>query len=151
MALAAGKLKWEALGGIGGETDFVEQLANTFFAPSIVAHFMDDERLGDDVADGMARVERFDWILKDHLQLAAMRLEAGAVFMSEIVALEYDLSAGWLVKAHDGFTERGFAAAGFADESKGFTGRDREVNPIYGAAAFLGAQENAFTHGEVHL
>ena len=54
---------------------------------------MDVDRLADDVAHGLARIERRVRVLKDHRHLSAQAAEALAAQVRDVVALEKDLAA----------------------------------------------------------
>ena len=71
LALAAGELvRPAAARGVGVDADGLEHLVDLGVAarPS-VPRFQIVERLGDDVADLAARVQRRDRVLEDHLHL----------------------------------------------------------------------------------
>ena len=57
------------------EADQLHQLAHHLAAIGLVAHFMDDQRLDQDVVDRHARIERAERVLEDELQLGAEAVE----------------------------------------------------------------------------
>src|SRR6185436_17217106 len=94
LPLAAGKLMWVAGGVLRQQADLLEQLAHARLALRLVA---DDavhlERLGDDLADGHARVERRIRVLEDHLHLAPHAAQLARRERRDVDALEPDAAA----------------------------------------------------------
>ena len=77
LALAAGERVREAVHVGGRQLHQVEQLAHPPPALLERAHAVDQQRLGDDVGDRHARVERRERVLEDHLHLAPQRPQLG--------------------------------------------------------------------------
>ena len=77
LALAAGELVREARGPGSGQADEVEQFAAPGRAPPrrVAAHAVRDQRLGEDLADRHARIERRIGVLEDHLHAPAQRAD----------------------------------------------------------------------------
>src|SRR4051812_25304718 len=78
LALAARELVREAVVVLGVEPDLLHQLLDLRLQPAArlaVVEAVDAERLADDRADRLARVERRVRVLEDHLHLATERLE----------------------------------------------------------------------------
>ena len=73
LALAAGELVREAVVVLGVETDDLEQLLHPRLDLLVGAEPVDLERLADDEADALARVQRRVRILEDHRHLAPDR------------------------------------------------------------------------------
>ena len=61
----------QALGGVGGQADLVEQVARPASSPSAEATPRDRERLGEDLLDRHRRVQRRVRVLEDDLDLAS--------------------------------------------------------------------------------
>ena len=82
--------------------------------PAVHLRIVDVQRLAHDIPHAHAGVQRGIRILKDHLHALAVGLHVGG---GDVVAVEYDFSAGRLVEAHDGAPDGGFAAAGLAHQA----------------------------------
>ena len=67
LALAAGELVRVARRRVGGQADDLEQLADLAPDAPCRARAVHAQRLADDAADGVARVERRERVLEDHL------------------------------------------------------------------------------------
>ncbi len=78
----------------------------------------DGQRLGDDVADRHARIERGDRILEDDLHVAARGAHLLVGKIEKIAALPQDAAFLRFQQPQDGAAERGLAAAGFADDAE---------------------------------
>ena len=91
LALAAGELVRQPVVVLGVEPDLLHQLLHAALALLLVGQrAVDDERLGDDRADGLARVQRRVRVLEDHLHVPAQRLELRAREGRDVPALEGD-------------------------------------------------------------
>ena len=82
------------------------------------ARLVGDQRLGDDVADGHARVERGERVLEDDLHRAPVPPQRLAAEPREIVAEPDHAARGRLDQAQDRAAERRLAAAGLADHAE---------------------------------
>jgi len=91
------------------------------------------QRLFDDAPNGHSRIQRRVWVLEDHLQLAMDVAKAIAANSRDILALENDLTVGWLDQAHDGLGERALAAAAFAHQAKRLAAMNVKAHVVYGA------------------
>jgi hypothetical protein len=69
--------------------------------------------------------------------------------VGDFVVLEADGSGERVEEADDGFSEGGFAAAGFADEAEGFTWGDVEGDAVDGFDGAGLAEHDAGADGEV--
>ena len=130
LALAAGELVREALGVVAREADHLEQLA---YPPRLLRPrppAVDHERLGDDVLDRHARIERAERVLEDDLHLAPHRPHALGVQALDRLALEADGAAGRLDQADQHAPGGGLAAARLADEAERPAARDREIDAV---------------------
>jgi hypothetical protein len=94
----------------------------------------DLHRLGDDAADGHARVERSIRILKDHLQLAAVRQHGPPREMVDAAAIErhFALHHARIEQADNRPGRRRLAAARFADQAERFAGANVKADAIDG-------------------
>ena len=80
LALAAGELVGVAVVVLGVQADRLEQLLDGPFAlPVSLQQAVDRERLGDDRAHRLARVQRRVGVLEDHPDLAPQLLQAPAL------------------------------------------------------------------------
>ena len=93
---------------------------------------VDDDGLADDLADRLSGVQRSVGILEDDLHILAQRLHIARVQLCDILAVEDDLAAVRLFQPVQAAQERGFAAAGGADQ--------------HHAVAFVNGQVYAFQH-----
>ena len=100
------------------------------------------------LADGVERVQRGQWILKDRANLAATdgaHLRVGQVV--DTLAFEQDFAAGdaarRLQQADDGRAGERLAGARLADDAKDFAGRNLEGDVVQ-------RQERAMARGELH-
>ena len=107
------------------------------------------ERLADDVAGALPRVERGERVLEDDLQLPAVGPELLLAEARDVVAVELDGAGGRLDQAHDGAAHRGLAAAALADQPQRLARADREAHAVDGIDMADGAAQQALAHGEV--
>ena len=91
---------------------------------------MDLHRLGDDVADRHARIERGVRILENHLQVAAHLAHVAAVELGQILALKDDLALGRLVELQNRAAGGRLAATRLADEPQCLTLLDIERDAV---------------------
>ena len=99
---------------------------------------VDAQRLGDEIADAAARIERGRGILEHHLKAAAQRPHLAQRFAGDVVALKEQLAAGDVVKPDETARERRLSAAGFADEPERFAAPHRQrdiVDGVHGPPA----------------
>ena len=150
LALTAGELVRVAVDVLGVEAHDVEKGRDVADALLPLGHeAVDDERLGDDLADGHARVERGVRVLEDVLHVAAHRLEFLLLHLGHVVTTEEDGSRGWGREAHDAAAGRRLAAAGLADEAEGLAGIDVKAHVLDGLDLLLLAAEDARVDGEL--
>ena len=91
LPLAARELVRVAVDVLGVEPDDVEQLLGTRLCCSRPCpDAVDHERLGDDLADGHARVQARIRVLEDDLDVAAERLELRPLRAQHVAAVERD-------------------------------------------------------------
>ena len=133
----------------GGQPDDLEDLPHPrrdLPAPRDAVHA---ERLADRAPDGVARVERRERILEDHLhpppQLAQLRL--GQV--RDVGSLEEDAAARWLVEPEHRPPDGRLAAPGLADEPDGLAAADRQGDAVDGLdVADVAVEDDAALDGE---
>src|ERR1700722_17396502 len=138
LALTTGKFVRE-LGRVSGmEADELEQLidarrnrAPAKAARSSVARAKHPDRLGDDVADPPARIERREWVLEDHLDAPANRAPHGSIAgLSEVHAVDQHLALARFEPPNHHARQRRFPGAGFAHKAKRFAAVDRKVEAV---------------------
>jgi hypothetical protein len=130
LTLAAGELVGEAGEDVRGEAyvlhEFVEAGADLIAGEAA----LDGERLGDDLTDAHAGIERAVGVLEDHLDAAAKDAEVALAGGEEVVflvwAVEGDLAGGGLDEAQEEAGYGALAGAGFADEAESFAAVDGE-------------------------
>ena len=96
-----------AVDQVGQEAHALHQLGDAalhFLARGL--WLVGDQRLGDDFAHGHARVKRGEWILKDHLNVAAVAAAGLGRHGGEVLALEHRRTAGHRHGADDGAGQR---------------------------------------------
>jgi hypothetical protein len=67
---------------------------------------VNDQRLADDLLHREARVERREWVLKDHLHLPADGLQSALAESGDVLPGEDDAPTGRLVEPHHGQRQR---------------------------------------------
>ena len=128
LALAAGELVRVAVGASAGRPTTLEQLGTRARACVAGASAVDAQRLGDDVADGHARVERRVRVLEDHLHPPAQRAQLRASRASVMsCAVERRSRPRSAREPQDRAAERGLAAALLADQAERLAALDREA------------------------
>src|SRR5581483_1991656 len=152
LALAAGELVREPVEVLGVQADDLEQLLDAALALGLGTDAVDVERLRDDRADALPRVQRRVRILEDHHHLAPHRPHLRTVEVRDVAALEDDLAAGRLEEPGDAARHRRLAAARFTHDTERLARLEREVDAVDGLhrADVLLEYEPA-RHGEVLL
>ena len=151
LALAAGELVGKALAIGGVEADQPEEFGDPILELLAMHEAMDDEGLGDDLADGMARVEGGVGILKDHLHAGAEPAQLVVVERRQVLAVEEDAAGGRRVELEDGAAGGRFAAAAFADEAEGLAAGNVERDAVDRFDEAGLAAEKAAGDGKVFL
>jgi hypothetical protein len=95
LPLAAGELVGEPVGGVGGQADSGQELAESL-PPAGQA--LRDEGLADDVADPHPRVQRSHRVLEDDLQLGAEEAEVAFLPAGDLATGEADRAGSRLVE-----------------------------------------------------
>src|SRR3954470_14521853 len=133
LALTARELVWEAVVVLGVEADEVHELLDLLLALAVVAlDVVDDERLADDRADGLARVQGRVRVLENHLHVAPQRLQGVARHVSDVPAAVVDLAARRLEQAREQARGRRLAAARLADDAEGLAAEHVEAHAVDG-------------------
>ena len=132
LALAAGELVREAVVVLRVEADDLEQLLDAALDLGVGAELVHLERLGDDEADALARVQRRVRVLEDHHHLAPDRPHLRAREVRDVAPVEDDLAAGRVEQAHDAARHRRLAAAGLADDAERLALVDGEGDAVDG-------------------
>jgi hypothetical protein len=87
------------------------------------------------------RVERSEWVLEDHLDLAAVGNRCLAGFLAKHVdAVDDDLAGGGFLEPDDSARDGALAAAGLTDERHDFALVDVEVDIVEGTHDLAGEQ-----------
>ena len=102
---------------VGTEADFLEQLRDAAAPLAAVHSAVDDQRLGDDRADGHARVQRRVRVLKDDLHVPPHPPHVAGVKLQDVGAFELDASRGRVDEPEDAAPDGGLARARLAHEA----------------------------------
>ena len=152
LALAAGELVREAVVVLRVQPDDLEQLLDALLDLRLGAHLVHLERLGDDEADALARVQRRVRVLEDHHHLAPVRTHLGAGQARDVAAVEDDPAGRRIEEAHDAARHRRLAAAGLADDAERLALADREGDAVDGLhRGDLLLEDDSARDGEVLL
>src|SRR5439155_13427074 len=111
-----------------GPQQLVDALT-TFLTP---IEAVDAQRLGDDLADGHARVERCVRVLEDDLHLTTDVTHPAAAEARDVETVEDHLARGRLEQLDERPSKGGLAAAGLADESERLALLDDHVDAVDG-------------------
>ena len=130
LTLAARELVREPVVVLGVEADDLEQLLHAALDLGVRAEPVHHERLADDEADPLPRVQRGVRILEDHRHLAADGTHRRAREIRDVAALEQDPAVGRIEQPHDAARERRLAAARLADDAQGLAGLDAERDAV---------------------
>src|SRR3954447_1640494 len=90
------------------------------------------ERVADDLPDALPGVERRVWVLEDHLDLAANRLEVFAREAYKFLALVLHRPRRGPQELDDRSAERGLTAAGLADQAQGLPLAEDQADVVDG-------------------
>ena len=94
------------------------------------------QRLGDDVADPAARIERGNRVLEDQLHAPAHQPQRIALHLREVLAVEPHPTRGRSAQLQYGAAERRFPATGFADQTERFAAGDLQGDAGHGVNDF---------------
>src|SRR5262252_1702710 len=113
------------------ETAHREQFADASVTTCGIAFdAVNPDRLGDDLADLHAWVQRTVWILEDDLDPASQRQEILAFHLGDVDAVIENFASSRLFEPQDAAAGRRLAAAALADQSQGLAAADREVDAV---------------------
>src|SRR5262249_44382561 len=130
LPLAAGELVWEAVEVLRVEADDLEQLLHTLLDLGAAAEVVHLERLADDRANALARVQRRVRVLEDHRHLAPDRPHCRARELGDVAALERGRAAGRLEQLDHAAGQRRLAAARLAHDPERLARLDAEADAV---------------------
>jgi hypothetical protein len=107
--------------------------SNSTTSPSHLAavkRLIDDQRLGDDLADPHARVERAKRVLEHRLNRSAVLAPPRRIELLQVAPLEPHLPTRRLLEPQHELRRRRLATAGLADDAQRATRLDGERNPV---------------------
>lgn len=123
LALAAAQFGREAVDGLAGEVDLVEELEDALSPLEAgEAGKVNGEGFAEQLFHGEAWIEGVPWILKDHLDALADGEELARGQAGDVGAFEEDAAGEWAKQADEGFSEAAFTGAALADEGGGLAG-----------------------------
>ncbi len=109
------------------------------------------QRLADDLARGLARVERGVGVLEDDLEVTAMAMHLAPAETEELLTLEAHAAGGGLDQPQYDLARGRLAAAGLADQAERLGATDREGDAVDRQHLRADAREHPAAHGEVLL
>ena len=112
------------------QPDDLEQLADALRCALPAEQTVRTQRLADDPADAVARVQRRERILEHHLHPPPQRTQLALAELRDVLPVEQDASGGRLVQPQDRPPDGRLAAAGFADEPKRLAALDLERHVV---------------------
>ena len=153
LALPARHLVRITVGEFRIEAADREQLAHPGSAPCGVAFdAVDHDRLGNDLADLHARVERAVRILENDLDAAPQCQKVLALRLGDIDAVKKDRACGRPFEPQDAPAGRRLAAAALADQPQGLAAPDSEIDAVDGFhLADLAVDNDPLGDREMHL
>ena len=101
---------------------------------------MDAQRLGEDLGDGEAGIERADGVLEDELNAGARGAGAEG---AELLAVEADVAGAAALNARNAAGEGGFSRAGCANDGEALSRRDLEFDAVQDGRDAGGARPDA--------
>src|SRR5262249_24831676 len=129
LLLTAGELMREPPRVLRAEADHLEERLELTLHRGLRNDAMHEQRLGDELADRVTRVQRIERILVDHLHVAAPAPEFRRPQARDRLTLEQHVPPRRLLEAEDATPDRRLAAAALADERErpSAVDRDRDV------------------------
>ena len=122
----------EAVQVVGLQAHPLQQLHDLVRQVLLAAgELVDHQRLADQPADGVARVERGERVLEDDLHLPPQRPQRVALQRGDVLPLEPHVARGGLDQAHHAAPRGGFAAAGLAHHAERLAGCDIETDAVH--------------------
>src|SRR6266545_4649079 len=129
LPLSARELVRVAAGGVGGEPDRLEKIADPSRRLSSRREPVCPQGLADDPADTVPRIQRRERVLEDHLHPPPERTELPVAELRDVAAVEENPALGGLVQAQDRAAHGRLPAAGLAHEpDEHEPALDREVD-----------------------
>ena len=124
--------------------------SSTLPSASSRAHAVQAQRRRHQLAHRLARVQRRERVLEDHLHVAAQRLERLAARGGDVLAVEADLAGAGLEQPHQRPRQRGLAAARLPHQPHRLALVEGEADVVDGLdAGHLAAEHDALAHREV--
>ena len=128
--------------------DHLQQLEDSVPALLAFGKTVDVQRLADDVANCLPRIQRRVRVLEDHRHIAAMCTERAATLVGDVLALELNRSGGRVEQPDDGAAECRLAAARLADQAQRLACLDIEVHAVDSAHVRDCSLQDARSHGK---
>ena len=120
---------WVFVGIRGAQADRVERISDAL--PGL-GRGHTEQRLGDDAADALARVERAVRVLEHHLEIAARSPQRRRRQCVQVTPQQPDVAGRGRLQRHHQPRQRGFARARFADDPEAAAGLQRETHAAHG-------------------
>ena len=120
LALAAGELVREPVVVLGLQADAVEQVLHAALQLRAAGQPVQLERVADDLAHPLARIERGERVLEDHLHLPAHRAQVATRPADQFLAGEPHRPGRRGRQLQDRPAQRRLAASGFAYQARVF-------------------------------
>jgi hypothetical protein len=121
---------WVAGAGVGREPDGLEQLTYRSRLLTAADEAVNLHRLAHDPRDAVARVERGEGVLEDHLHPASQLADASLAALGDVLAVKEDPAGGRLVEAQDRAADGRLPAPGLADEAERLAALDLQRDVI---------------------
>src|SRR5882672_4853868 len=152
LSLAAGELMRVAVGRVGGEADCAEKVAHAGGGLAPAGQAVGAERLADDSAHAVSRVQGGERILEDHLHGAAQRPQFSLAEVGDVTSVEKDAPGRRVVETQDRPADRRLAATGLADQPECLPAANRQRDVVDGAnVAHVAVEKDATLDREVKL
>ena len=130
LPLAAGELVGITVGVLRVQAHLGHQLQHPLL-PLLLGgvHLVHVQRLGDDVGDSHAGIQRGIGVLENHCGL--LPVVQNVLLGFDLLAVEEDLAGGGLIQVQERAANGGFAAAGLAHQAQGLPPVDGEGNIVH--------------------
>ena len=130
LPLTAGEFVGVTGGVFAVQANIAHQLQNPLLTfRSLVVHFMDIQRLTDDIRDGHTGVEGGIGILENHSGLLAEFLNIA--LGNDLLTVIPDFTGSRLIQMQDGTANSGFTTTGLTNKTQCFTLMDGEGNTVH--------------------
>ena len=93
---------------------------------------MNTKRLADYLAHFLAGIKGGKGILENHLHIPADLFQRRAGFLHHVLAFPDEFPLVRFIHSKQGFSEGGFAASGFTDDTEHLTGGDTQRYTVHG-------------------